>query len=118
MQADAARERRDFEESFRKWAAKMTKTMLARKLPSDWIPQMNTLTGASYFFNLKTGEAAEEHPNLKAAKKTERTQRKLAEEQLTERLATLREYEERLADGRAAVLERYAAEATAAWATL
>ena len=63
---------------------------------------MNTLTGASYFFNLKTGEAAEEHPNLKAAKKTERTQRKLAEEQLSERLATLREYEERLADGRAA----------------
>ena len=118
VQADAARERRDFEESFRKWAAKMTKTMLARKLPSDWIPQMNTLTGASYFFNLKTGEAAEEHPNLKAAKKTERTQRKLAEEQLSERLATLREYEERLADGRAQVLERYAAEAAAAWATL
>ena len=79
---------------------------------------MNTLTGASYFFNLKTGEAAEEHPNLKAAKKTERTQRKLAEEQLSERLATLREYEERLADGRAQVLERYAAEAAAAWATL
>ena len=118
VQADAARERRDFEESFRKWAAKMTKTMLARKLPSDWIPQMNTLTGASYFFNLKTGEAAEEHPNLKAAKKTERTQRKLAEEQLSERLATLCEYEERLADGRNAQLERYAAEAAAAWATL
>ena len=101
-----------------KWAARLQKHYVSKKLHADWIPQMNTLTGASYFFNLKTGEAAEEHPNLKAAKKTERTQRKLAEEQLSERLATLREYEERLADGRVGVLERYAAEAAAAWATL
>ena len=33
-------------------------------------------------------------------------------------LSSVREYEERLADGRGGVLERYAAEAAAAWATL
>ena len=40
----------------------------------------------------------------------------LAEAQRTERLEPLREYEERLADGRAAQIERYAAEAEAVWA--
>jgi hypothetical protein len=74
---EVLREKRDFESAFRKWAAKMEKLTLAKKLHADWIPQMNVERGESYFFNVRTGESSEEHPNMKEVRKTEKKQRNL-----------------------------------------
>ena len=65
LQREATREKKDFDAAFSKWAARLQKHYLSKKLHADWIPQMNTLNGSSYFFNLKTGESSEDHPNLK-----------------------------------------------------
>ena len=105
------REKRDFESAFRKWAAKMEKLTLAKKLHADWIPQMNVERGESYFFNVRTGESSEEHPNMKEVRKTEKKQRKLAEEAMEERLARLQGYEEQLRDALRTELEAYAEQA-------
>ena len=65
LQREATREKKDFDAAFGKWAARLQKHYVSKKLHADWIPQMNTLNGSSYFFNLKTGESSEDHPNLK-----------------------------------------------------
>eukprot|EP00964_Phaeocystis_antarctica_P152564 scaffold120508_cov63-Phaeocystis_antarctica.AAC.3 len=65
LQREATREKKDFDAAFGKWAARLQKHYMTKKLHADWIPQMNTLNGSSYFFNLKTGESSEDHPNLK-----------------------------------------------------
>ena len=88
-----------FEEAFRKWAAKMERLTLQKKLHSDWIPQMNVEKGESYFFNVRTGESSEEHPNMRQVRTTERKQRQAGEEQITERLKRLKDYEDLLRSG-------------------
>ena len=108
---EVLREKRDFESAFRKWAAKMEKLTLTKKLHADWIPQMNVERGESYFFNVRTGESSEEHPNMKEVRKTEKKQRKLAEETMEERLARLQGYEEQLRDALRTELEAYAEQA-------
>ena len=108
---EVLREKRDFESAFRKWAAKMEKLTLTKKLHADWIPQMNVERGESYFFNVRTGESSEEHPNMKEVRKTEKKQRKLAEEAMEERLARLQGYEEQLRDALRTELEAYAEQA-------
>ena len=107
VRAEAEREKADFEGAFRKWAAKMERLTLAKKMHADWIPQMNVERGESYFFNVRSGESSEEHPNMKLVRATERKQRKLGEAQMEERLQRLQGYEEQLRDGERAELDRY-----------
>ena len=63
VEREAVREKADFEGAFRKWSARMERQMLSKKLHADWIPQMNVERGESYYFNVKTGESSDEHPN-------------------------------------------------------
>ena len=81
--------------------------MLAKKLHADWIPQMNVERGESYFFNVRTGESTEEHPNMKQVRACEKKQRGIAEAEMEERLARLKDYEQRLGDGQLEQLELY-----------
>eukprot|EP00965_Chrysotila_dentata_P216660 6189504-Pleurochrysis_carterae.AAC.5 len=92
-QSGALQERSEYEAAFRKWAIKMHKQTLAKKMHKDWIPQMNVSTGKTYFFNLKTGESSEEHPNVEVGRATERKQRGIADKAIEKRLAKLRDYE-------------------------
>ena len=61
----------------------MERLTLAKKLHADWIPQMNVESGESYFFNVRTGESSDEHPNMKQVRATERKQRQLELETLS-----------------------------------
>lgn len=83
---------------------------------------MDPVSGASYFFNLKTGETSEEHPNMRVARATERKERLKAEVNLGDRLARLQRYVEELEASLAGQLEQLDAAAqvelrmsTAAW---
>ena len=107
VESEARREKGDFEGAFKRWAAKMERLTLAKKLHADWIPQMNVERGESYYFNVRTGEASDEHPNMKQVRATERKQRQLAEKTIEERLERLREYEEQLRGGEHSQLELY-----------
>ena len=73
---------------------------------------MNVEEGTSYFFNARTGESSEEHPNMRQVRATERKQRALAEAQLTERLERLREYEGELGAAEEAQAEAYGGRAS------
>lgn len=115
VQEEVMREKNDFEESFKKWAAKMEKLTLAKKLHADWIPQMNVGSGESYYFNVRTGESSEEHPNMRQVRATEKKQRALAEPKVAEILQQLRDYEQQLLQGQANQLSLYAEEAQVAW---
>ena len=77
---------------------------------------MDMVSGASYFFNLKTGESSEEHPNLKQAQAVEKRQRQQGEEALGKRLALLREYEEKLLAAQVEKVREYQAVVAAVWA--
>ena len=112
VQSEAAREKADFEAAFTKWAARMERQTLAKKLHADWIPQMNVERGESYYFNVRTGESSEEHPNMRQVRATEKKQRQVGEGQLRERLERLREYEELLRAGEEQQLEGYLHHAT------
>jgi len=111
VQSEATREKGDFETAFRKWAIKMEKLTLAKKLHADWIPQMNMERGESYYFNVKTAESSEEHPNMKQVRATHAKQRALAEAAMEERLALLQGYEEQLREGLLKQLEAYSEQA-------
>jgi len=104
---EAEREKAEFEGSFKKWAARMERQTLAKKLHADWIPQMNVERGESYFFNVRTGESSEEHPNMRQVRATEKKQRQLAEAVMKERLMRLRDYEEQLREGQRLQLDGY-----------
>jgi len=91
----------------------MERQTLAKKLHADWIPQMNVERGESYYFNVRTGESCQEHPNMRQARATERKQRQLGEATLTERLERLREYQEVLDSGQLAEMQEYAKQALA-----
>ena len=60
---------------------------------------MNVERGESYFFNVRTGETSEEHPNMKQVRATEKKQRQVGEQQMQERLCRLQGYEEQLCEG-------------------
>jgi hypothetical protein len=107
VQSEAKREKSEFEAAFKKWAVRMERQTLAKKLHADWIPQMNVERGESYFFNVRTGESSEEHPNMRQVRATERKQRQLAEAQMAERLERLRDYEALLHSGERAHLREY-----------
>lgn len=110
--SEAAREKTDFEIAFKKWSAKMERQMLAKKLHADWIPQMNVEKGESYYFNVRTGESSDEHPNMRQVRATERKQRAAGEAQVAERLGRLRDYESLLREGEEARLAEYVEQAS------
>lgn len=93
VRKETAREREDFEAAFAKWVKGMRKQTLARKLHSDWIPQMEPSTGGTYYFNLKTAETTTEHPNMRVARATEKREFAKGEAKLAQRLNRLRLYE-------------------------
>ena len=111
VESECTREKTDFEHAFKRWAAKMERQMLAKRLHADWIPQMNVERGESYYFNVKTGESSDEHPNMRQARATEKKQRALGEQQVSERLERLKEYEALLRDGEGDRLAEYAEQA-------
>jgi len=115
VQQEVVREKGEFEDAFKKWAAKMEKLTLAKKLHADWIPQMNVGSGESYYFNVRTGESSEEHPNMRQVRATEKKQRALAEAAVGERLQHLRDYEQRLLEGQTHQMGVYAEGAEAGW---
>lgn len=115
LKAEVTREKCEFEEAFKKWASRMEKHVLGKKLHSDWIPQMNLGSGESYYFNVRTGESSEEHPNMRQVRATERKQRQLAEATISERLNLLRGYEDQLVDGRTEQLANYEQASAAVW---
>ena len=114
VQSEAGREKADFETSFKKWAGRMERQTLAKKLHADWIPQMNVEEGQTYYFNVRTGESSEEHPNMRQVRATEKKQRGIGEAQILERLTRLKEYEEQLRGGEEAQLEQYVVHAAKA----
>ena len=73
--------------------------------------QMNIDSGQSYYFNVRSGESSEEHPNMKQVRATEKKQRALAEAAMGERLKRLQAYDEALREGQAAQLSGYAVQA-------
>ncbi|KAL3925740.1 MAG: hypothetical protein SGPRY_003578 [Prymnesium sp.] len=115
VKQETIREKEEFEHAFRKWAAKMEKQTLSKKLHADWIPQMNVGSGESYYFNVRTGESSEEHPNMRQVRATEKKQRALAEATMTERLKHLRSYEEQLVEARDQQMELYREQVEEAW---
>ncbi|KAL1503756.1 hypothetical protein AB1Y20_012225 [Prymnesium parvum] len=115
VRQEAIKEKDEFEEAFKKWAVRMEKQTLNKKLHADWIPQMDVGSGESYYFNVRTGESSAEHPNMRQVRATARKQRALAEAAMTERLACLQTYESQLCEGRLAQLRAYAAQAEYLW---
>ena len=68
---------------------------------------MNVEHGSSYYFNVRTGESSEEHPNMRQVRATEKKQRALGEQELRERLDLLRGYEEQLREGEVSQMATY-----------
>ena len=71
----AAHERASLERAWRSFEARITRELLARPLPDYWVPQQNRRVGATYYFNLKTGQISEEHPHMKFVRLNTRVER-------------------------------------------
>eukprot|EP00741_Cyanophora_paradoxa_P002557 tig00000605_g2481.t1 len=96
VQAAAAEEGRMFEAHFRYWDKKMTKWCLGRPFPSTWVPQLEPVSGRTYYLNLETGASQPDHPNLKYAVQNRTRERAKAERVLAQRIGRLAEYRDRL----------------------
>jgi hypothetical protein len=106
-------ERSLLSKKFSSWESSMQRYFLQKRpLPKHWLPQTDRHSGRTYYFNLKTGESRQDHPLHQAVEELRKKQQLQAERTLAERVATLREYEQRLQAGltaqRAAKLEQLA----------
>jgi hypothetical protein len=66
--------------------------MLSRRLPSDWLPQLHPQSGEPFYFNISTGEARRNHPNLKQAEALAARERARARAQMDRRFTLIADY--------------------------
>lgn len=88
---------------FKAWEKKMRKAVLARKLPSDWLPQLHPQTGEAFYFNLATGESRREHPSVRQADLIAARERRSGHEQMDARFALIGEYKHGVVEAAEAV---------------
>lgn len=100
----------------------MRKTLLAKKLPADWLPQIHPATGEAYYFNIATGEARKDHPAQRQANLAAERGREAGRAQMAARFETIAKYKEGVGEAaqgvRAACAQRIAqlrAEHVDAW---
>ena len=96
--------------SLQKWTQRWAADA-GEKLHADCY-HMNVEKGESYYFNVRTGESSDEHPNMRQVRATERKQRAAGEAQVAERLGRLRDYESLLREGEEARLAEYVEQAS------
>lgn len=90
---EAARQEREaFDEHWNRWNDRMTRAVLARPCGPEWVPQLDPVSGSTYYLNIETGVACAENPNLGAAMETREQERVTADTILAARLRTIHEY--------------------------
>lgn len=96
VQSELIREETRFASEWRKYEAKLQKEVRKSKLPAEWIPQMNPLSGEAYFLNTKTVKSVKEHPHKSLFNQLAAKQRTRAEKLYTGQVTRLEEYQQRL----------------------
>ncbi|GLE03116.1 hypothetical protein PINS_up011995 [Pythium insidiosum] len=85
-----------FDAEWVRYEQRLERDVAKSRLPQEWIPQLDAVSGESYFFNLQTGKASKEHPNTKFFRQLVKKQRIAAEKLLNERKTRLELYRHRL----------------------
>lgn len=98
-QMEAEKER--FEQAWATYEKRITKALLAKKLSPDWVPQLEDITGTTYYLNLRTGKSQGEHPNMKFVRAQKKKQRVRADAQLADRMRIMLDYRDRIVMGEA-----------------
>lgn len=93
---ELVREETRFASEWKKYEAKLQKDVLKSKLPAEWIPQMDAISGEAYFLNTKTAKASREHPNKSLFNQLTTKQHVRAEELYAGQVTRLEEYQQRL----------------------
>lgn len=75
-----------------KYESRLEKEVMKSRLSSEWIPQMDPLSGETFYLNVKTTKTSYEHPNLLLYRQLVKKQRVRAEEQYEERRKRLQAY--------------------------
>eukprot|EP00164_Ancoracysta_twista_P010493 GFYU01015844.1.p1 GENE.GFYU01015844.1~~GFYU01015844.1.p1 ORF type:complete len:285 (+),score=65.37 GFYU01015844.1:42-857(+) len=104
---DSFVEREKFESDWKRWESDMVQFCMRKPLLHDWIPQLDKMSGKTFYMNVKTTEVLNMHPNLRYAQRYKLKQRKKAERILLNRLTLLEEYQERMENGNDEVCHTY-----------
>lgn len=94
VQDELFREETRFASEWRKYEAKLQKEVLKSKLPAEWIPQMDVISGEAYFLNTKTAKVSKEHPNKSLFNQLATKQHARAEELYASQVTRLEEYQQ------------------------
>ncbi len=54
-----------FQRSWKNYELRLEKEVTQSKLPAEWTPQHDLVSGKSYYLNTRTGKTQKEHPNKK-----------------------------------------------------
>lgn len=95
-QDEMAREELRFATEWKAYETKLRKEVLKSKLPQEWIPQTDQVSGEEFFFNVKTTKVSKEHPNKLLFAQLIEKQRKRATEIFAEQIWRLEDYQQRL----------------------
>ncbi|ETV83638.1 hypothetical protein, variant 2 [Aphanomyces astaci] len=88
-QAAIVAEHKVFIVEWEKYSADLTKQCLKAKLTDEWVPQLDSHSGNTYYLNLKSTAIHHDHPNRQLAAKLVTKQRRRAEAQFQERIRRL-----------------------------
>lgn len=93
---EVAREELRFTAEWKRYETALRKEVLKSKLPQEWIPQLDQVSGEEYFLNIKTAKTSKEHPNKVLVAQLVEKQRVRAQTILAEQLQRIDAYERRL----------------------
>eukprot|EP01027_Heterolobosea_sp_BB2_P010896 GEZU01015921.1.p1 GENE.GEZU01015921.1~~GEZU01015921.1.p1 ORF type:complete len:650 (+),score=126.68 GEZU01015921.1:262-1950(+) len=93
------KEHKMFKESFDEWDKKMTKNVLKKPLPEEWVTQFDFNDEQSakvLYLNVQTGQVQEENPNMTMVEHIRKREYKKGMEALAARITVLHQYKETL----------------------
>lgn len=96
VREEMAREHSRVATEWKKYEAKLLKEVMNSKVPSEWIPQMDQVSGEEYFLNTKTAKTSKEHPNKVLFKQLASKQRTRAENIYADQMKRLEDYQQHL----------------------
>ncbi|TMW64483.1 hypothetical protein Poli38472_011363 [Pythium oligandrum] len=98
------REEARFTAEWSRYESRLEKDVLRSKLPPEWIPQLDPVSGETFYLNIQATKTSKEHPNVGLFHRLAKKQKIRAENQYTDRRARLETYQAHLEAERVSTL--------------
>lgn len=96
VRRELIQEEKLFQIEWSRYETRLEKDVMKSKLASEWTPQLDVISGETYYLNIQTTKKSREHPNIMLYKTLIKKQKSRAQMIYDERKARLEHYMEQL----------------------